>query len=200
MQTPRYSGKGFYAEKGSRFLGFLYPLKYTVDTKTALNTLDLRYKDATHICHASRFYDQEKGTIIELNSDAGEPAGTAGEPILRQLQKNDIINSALYVVRYFGGIKLGKGGLARAYSTCAAQTIIETALQPFILMDRFSLTMDIHHISKVRYIVNKTGGKVEKQINGKNVQLEVIIPKEKVLSFKDVARSITSGKIIFSDE
>ncbi len=200
MQTPKLTGNSTYSEKGSKFLGFLYPVQDEEEINHALDELTGRYRDATHICYAYRYHDQLSSSIIERKVDGGEPSGTAGEPILRQLLKEDIVNGVLFVVRYYGGTKLGKGGLARAYSECADRTIQASTLQPFIFMSGLSCEIDPYHVSLIRHLIDKMGGKVEKQLSDECIQLEVKIPVDGLKKFKDMARSATSGKIRFSDE
>lgn len=200
MQTPKLPGESSYREKGSNFLGFLYHVQNKVEINHALDKLTELYKDATHICYAYRYHDQLSSSIIERKFDAGEPSGTAGEPILNNLQKNDIVNGVLFVVRYFGGTKLGKGGLARAYSKCADKTIQASTLQTFIFMSGLSCEIDPSHVSLIRHLIDKMGGKVDKQLSDERIQLEVQVPTKQLEDFKDTVRSATSGKIRFSDE
>ena len=200
MQTPKLPGESSFSEKGSKFLGFLFPIQECSKADSALDNLSKRYKDSTHICYAYRYHDQHNTSIIELKADAGEPSGTAGEPILRQLQRHDIVDGALFVVRYFGGTKLGKGGLARAYSECAAQTIQASELQPFIFLNELSCEIDPAHVSLIRHLIDKAGGEVVNQLSAKRVRLEIKIPTNQLTEFKDGARSMTSGEIRFSDE
>ena len=106
-------------EKKSKFLGYLLLCQSEDEIKEALAYLKDEHKKATHICWAARL---EK-PFFEKAVDDGEPSGTAGRPILNVLQKKDIKNGAIFVVRYFGGIKLGAGGLVRAYSKVAGELV-----------------------------------------------------------------------------
>ena len=106
-------------EKKSRFLGYFFEVYCEKDVAEAIDMLKKQHKKATHICWAARMTTP----FYERAVDDGEPSGTAGRPILGVLQKQDRNNVLVAVVRYFGGIKLGAGGLVRAYSKCAADLL-----------------------------------------------------------------------------
>ncbi len=109
-------------EKKSRFLSFLFPYEIF---EQELEKLRLAHPKANHHVTAFRFFDADK-RLHEGASDDGEPKGCAGVPNLKVLQGNELVNVGLVTVRYFGGIKLGTGGMARAYSE-AAKAVVETA-------------------------------------------------------------------------
>ncbi len=101
----------------SRFIAYINELNSLDDVKSIINDLKKEHKKATHICYAY-VYDRE--CVSEKCSDDGEPNGTAGYPILNVIKKRGLKNTMVAVVRYFGGIKLGAGGLTRAYTKSAA--------------------------------------------------------------------------------
>lgn len=107
--------------KKSKFIGIYYQVESAEDISTILQNLKKEYKKATHICYAYRL----TSPFAEKAFDDGEPSGTAGKPILNVLQKQDKQNCLLVVVRFFGGVKLGAGGLVRAYSKTASETVKE---------------------------------------------------------------------------
>lgn len=115
--------------KRSTFTALLTPLNATEDVSTFLKSLKKANPRARHICWAYRF--QQNGIIAESGSDAGEPSGTAGLPILNALRSGDIVQSALFVIRIFGGIKLGKRGLIDAYGESAIKTILAGDIIPW---------------------------------------------------------------------
>ena len=100
----------------SRFIGILHELTSEQDIADALNQAKLEHKKATHICYA---YVYSVDKVLEKCCDDGEPKGTAGAPIMNVIKKRGAHNTLIIVVRYFGGIKLGAGGLVRAYSKTA---------------------------------------------------------------------------------
>ena len=103
--------------KKSKFLGFLYEISNLEEIKEILNNLKKEHKKATHICYAY------KVGVNAKYSDDGEPNGTAGKPIYNIIEKKNLNNILIVVIRYFGGIKLGAGGLFRAYSNCASELL-----------------------------------------------------------------------------
>ncbi|MCB9802834.1 YigZ family protein [Candidatus Nomurabacteria bacterium] len=114
--------------KKSKFLGFCFVIKSEEEFKEKIAFLKKEYKDARHFVWAYRF--QESGVLREKYTDDKEPSGSAGKPLLFLLQKKEAIDCAIVVVRYFGGVKLGVGGLMRAY-TESAQAVLVDNLQKF---------------------------------------------------------------------
>lgn len=108
-----------FVEKKSRFLGILLACEREEEVKKFIEELKKTHKKATHICWACRMTTP----FCERAVDDGEPSGTAGRPILSVMQKRNLQNSAIIIVRYFGGIKLGGGGLVRAYSNVAGMLL-----------------------------------------------------------------------------
>lgn len=106
---------------GSKFLAWLAPASSEEEATAVLESRRRRYPDATHHCWAHRV--GRPGELIERSADAGEPSGTAGRPILDSLRHGQLENVACIVTRYFGGTKLGTGGLARAYADAADEAI-----------------------------------------------------------------------------
>lgn len=104
-------------EKKSKFYGYLFECKVEDDVKEILQELKKQHSKSTHICWAARM----STPFYERASDDGEPSGTAGRPILSVLQKRGLNNICAVVVRYFGGVKLGAGGLVRIYSKVAGE-------------------------------------------------------------------------------
>lgn len=131
--------------KKSKFLSYIYPVSNTEEVDFYLSALKKEHKDATHVCYA--YVISSPNT--EKCSDDGEPDGTAGKPMLDIIKKNNLSDVMLVVVRYFGGIKLGAGGLVRAYSG-AGSDVIKTC-QFGIYRDMFSyrITCDIPFAKKL---------------------------------------------------
>ena len=112
-------------EKGSKFIGFLYPIFTDLELKEALQKIKNLHPKATHHCYAYRM--GLNGENYRINDD-GEPSGSAGLPIYNQLLANNITNVLLIIVRYFGGTKLGVSGLVKAYKESAKATIEEAKI------------------------------------------------------------------------
>jgi uncharacterized YigZ family protein len=122
-KTIACAAEGFYKEKGSKFLGFAFPVSDEEEIKNILNDLRKKHHDARHHCYAFRL--GADGKHYRANDDQ-EPSGTAGKPIHGQLLSFEVTKVLLVVVRYFGGTKLGASGLIQAYKT-AAQDALEHA-------------------------------------------------------------------------
>lgn len=131
----------------SRFITLIYKINNEDDVKKYLNDVKNKYKDATHYCY---------GYIIDSNyrfSDDGEPGGTAGAPIFNVINENNLNNVLCIVVRYFGGIKLGAGGLVRAYSNCVSKTLIEAIKMKIIDGYQIELNIEYENIDRIDYLL-----------------------------------------------
>ena len=129
---------GEYKEKGSSFHAVSEPASSADHVKSILLTLKEQFPDASHICYAYRI---KKGkSLDEFASDAGEPNGSAGIPILNVLKRNQIVNAVIFVIRYFGGTKLGVPGLIHAYGTAAEDAIKDTESRPWLEKKRLLVT------------------------------------------------------------
>ena len=119
-QTLSYSSESIYKEKGSKFIGIAFPCFSIEDFKKKIVEIKTNYHDARHFCFAYRL--KPDGTLSRFNDD-GEPNNSAGKPILGQIDHFNITNSGIVVVRYFGGTKLGVGGLIKAYREAAREAV-----------------------------------------------------------------------------
>ena len=126
---PTNTSEGLYKEKGSKFIAYAFPVFSEEDVKKRLDEIRKKEYSARHHCYAYTLYPDKSAWRA---NDDGEPANTAGKPILGQIQSKDLTNILIVVVRYFGGVKLGIGGLITAYRKTAAH-----ALQDLIIEKRF---------------------------------------------------------------
>ncbi len=124
-------------ERGSKFLGYLFPCANEEVFSDELNALKSKFPDANHHCYAYRI---NPNRITEFSSDDGEPSGTAGLPILNQLKSFNLINAGIVVVRYFGGTKLGKPGLIQAYGDTAKDCLNTASLMKIIPVQLFQFS------------------------------------------------------------
>ncbi|MBE7075223.1 MAG: YigZ family protein [Clostridiales bacterium] len=109
-------------EKKSKFYGYSYNVTSAKQVEAILLDLKKEHKKSTHICYA---YNIKSDVVLAKACDDGEPSGTAGRPIFNVIDKKNISNILVVVVRYFGGVKLGAGGLVRAYTKCASMAVEE---------------------------------------------------------------------------
>ena len=114
------TAEGIYTEKRSKFIAIALPVRSLDEVKTHLEVYQKKYYDARHVCYAYMLGPERKDFRA---NDNGEPSGTAGKPILGQINSNELTNILIIVVRYFGGIKLGTSGLIVAYKAAAAEAI-----------------------------------------------------------------------------
>lgn len=119
-RTIKEKAEGTYSEKRSKFLAFAIPVSTVDEVKTLIAEYQKKYYDARHVCYAYMLGAERKEFRA---NDNGEPSGTAGKPILGQINSNELTNILIIVVRYFGGIKLGTSGLIVAYRLAAAEAI-----------------------------------------------------------------------------
>ncbi len=124
-----------YEVKKSVFTSYLLPFS---DFKYSLKNLQIEHTKANHIVWAYRYLN-EFDQIVENSSDDGEPKGCAGNPTLSHLRGENLINTALITVRYFGGIKLGTGGMVRAYSSAAKEVINISKLEKYIKKSKYTI-------------------------------------------------------------
>ena len=125
FKTIQATTKSIYTEKRSKFIAYAVPVRTIEEVKTELEKYRKEYYDARHICWAYMLGSDR--TDFRSNDDGG-PSGTAGKPILGQINSNELIDILILVVRYFGGIKLGTSGLIVAYREAAAQAIEESII------------------------------------------------------------------------
>lgn len=128
----------------SRFICTLKKVDSEEEAQEFIKAMKKQYWDATHNCSA---YIVD--ALAQRSSDDGEPSGTAGIPMLEVLKKNELVGTAAVVTRYFGGIKLGAGGLVRAYSGSVAGAIKECGLAERVLMTNYSFSYDIGRVGSV---------------------------------------------------
>ena len=136
--------------KNSKFIGVIIPIESINDVKDNLNKIKDEYKNATHYCYAFKLIN-DKGF-----SDDREPNKTAGIPILNVIEGNDLVNVLVVVIRYFGGIKLGPGGLIRAYSNTTKEVINKSTIVDLINGFYLSITFPYSLEKEINYILRNS--------------------------------------------
>jgi uncharacterized YigZ family protein len=163
--------------KKSRFISAIFPCSSDQSVLHHLKTLHAEHPHANHIAFAYRIKTNE-GIVYRFH-DAGEPTGTAGKPIFQYIEGKNIINALIVVIRYFGGVKLGAGGLTRAYGQMAKQVIDASALQPYIEMTTLRFTLDYERFQSFEYALKKLNGQIIDQTFAGQIDLTVTLPAEK---------------------
>ena len=126
FKTINTSTEGIYKEKGSKFLSFAIPVRHADEVKEIVKEYRKRYFDARHVCYAYMLGHEHKE--FRANDD-GEPSGTAGRPILGQINSRELTDILVIVVRYFGGVLLGTGGLVVAYKEATADALMNDVMR-----------------------------------------------------------------------
>lgn len=137
-KTIKNRSEGIYKDRSSKFIGIVQPIDNIEDVKNRLQEIKKEYYDATHHCYA---YILGINKEIQFDSDAGEPTGSAGKPILNTLLSYDITNTLAVVIRYFGGTKLGIPGLINAYKTATELAIENNEIIKKYVMDKIQLSI-----------------------------------------------------------
>jgi uncharacterized YigZ family protein len=163
--------------KKSRFISAIFPCSSEQAVWQQLKTLQAEHPHANHIAFAYRIKTNE-GIIYRFH-DAGEPTGTAGKPIFQHIEGKNLVNVLIVVIRYFGGVKLGAGGLTRAYGQMAKQVIDTATLQPYIEMTTLHFTLDYERFQSFDYALKKVNGQIIEQVFAGQIHLTVTLPVEK---------------------
>ncbi len=185
METYKTITRGAEAEfkdRGSRFLAIAFPLASAEDFKTKLAEIRKEHPKANHHCFAYRMgTDGNKFRV----SDDGEPSGSAGRPILGQLDSQGITDAAIVVVRYFGGTLLGVPGLINAYKTAAALALQVSVVEEKAVMKFLRITCNYTDINDVMRIVKLCNGQLISNDQGLFCTLRVAVPKNRLAASLD---------------
>ena len=170
--------------KKSQFLGFGIAIDSREQLMFHVEQLRNQYPDARHVCYGYIIGDPHNTTSAGFDDD-GEPSGTAGRPILNVLQHKGIGNCVVIVVRYFGGIKLGAGGLTRAYSSSAQAVVDNMNLHAFVPLSVILIETDFANESFVRHTLDGFKATILKVDYGKNVVLTVELAQKSVQALSE---------------
>lgn len=181
LRTPSISESEI---KKSRFIGVAMHCDSEQSALKQLRQLAAQHSSANHLAFAWRIRSAE-GIITERFFDAGEPSGTAGRPILSPLQGEDLINTVVAVIRYFGGVKLGTGGLTRAYGNAAKQAIDAAGKLPWIEMAQFSLKIDYSQLQMLEYQLKQIKGRIIDQQFTDMVSVVIELPAEHLVAIRE---------------
>jgi uncharacterized YigZ family protein len=178
--------------KGSRFIVNIYPIKKMDESKEVLDVIQKKYPGARHHCYALRTSNGEA-----RSSDAGEPRGSGGAPILRRIESRDAVDLIVVVTRYFGGTKLGIGGLVRAYGGAAAKALEEAEFVEIVERVAISFAYAYSDSGPVQGVVkNIPDASIE---YGERITATILLPVGDVDSFKKELSERTSGRVEWID-
>lgn len=172
--------------KKSRFIALAYPCTSREQAQAYLAQAKADYPDARHHCWAYVVGDPNNAAGMAANDD-GEPSGTAGKPILSVLQHKNIGDLMLIVVRYFGGIKLGAGGLMRAYGQAADGVVQALQLRKPVAMQEWLVRCDFAQEQYLRYWLEQQGGQLLSIDYNEQVQAKILLPQTVTLPDEQLA-------------
>ncbi len=152
--------EGQYTEKRSKFLAFAFPVGGVEEVKELVEAHQKRYYDARHVCYAYML-GFDRATF--RGNDNGEPSGTAGKPILGQINSNCLTDVLIIVVRYFGGVKLGTSGLIQAYKAAAAEAIAAATVVERTVDEQIDIAFEYALMNQVMRIVKEEGPAIVSQ-------------------------------------
>jgi len=151
-KTISTASEALYKEKGSKFLAFAYPVENEEEVKEKQESLRKQYYDARHHCYA---YVYGLNAEHFRTNDDGEPNHSAGDPILGQIKSRELTNTLIVVIRYFGGTKLGVGGLITAYKTAASDALDQNIIVEKPITKSFKLVFPYEEMSDVQRLVKE---------------------------------------------
>lgn len=190
-QTIRQRAEAEFTERRSRFIGTIAPVQSEAEAIAFLEEMRTRYRDATHNCYA---YCLRQGNLQRF-SDDGEPSGTAGRPILEVLHHSGLTDVCVVVTRYFGGVLLGTGGLARAY-TEGCKIAVEAAevlrMHPAVAV---SLTVDYAFYGKLQNLLPAYGAVVTDTAFAESITQQFMLKAERLPALQKALEEASGGSI-----
>jgi uncharacterized YigZ family protein len=193
-RTARFETK----VKGSRFIGYAAPAVSGEIAAKLVESMQRQFHDARHHCFAFRV-GLGRNALYRI-SDGGEPSGTAGRPILEAIDRRNLTDTVCVVTRYFGGTKLGTGGLARAYGECAAGTLDNGEITEHHISVTVRILFGCELTGRVMTLIQKTGCRIEKGDFQAQTRIHLRIRKSVEERFIQDLINVTSGKIQFLSE
>ncbi|MGC9529496.1 MAG: YigZ family protein [Candidatus Bipolaricaulaceae bacterium] len=178
MRTLASPGEAKLVRKRSRFFACALPVETEADADAAVAELRRRFHDARHLVYAYRVLDA--GTVRARADDAGEPAGSAGRPLLQLLTGSELTNVVVAVARYFGGVKLGVGGLARAYRDAARAAVDAAGTVDMVPQAVVRVYLPHEHAGMALAAAARLRGQVVGQGYAGDMVLEISLPRDKL--------------------
>ncbi len=178
--------------KHSLFIGYARPADHEEEAKAFIKKIKELHKDANH--NVSAYYIKEKNSFVLKYDDDGEPAGSSGKPVFKILESKEILNAVVVVTRYFGGIKLGFGGLSRAYRDTALSAVEEAEVIEVFEQVRLKLRLGYAESQKVKNIIEKYGT-IQKETYSDTVEFTIFVRKDLEDEFIKKVKDQTKNKV-----
>lgn len=173
-KTLEHRSEGVFRDKGSKFIGYAYPIREETEIKPILTSLKAEHSKARHFCWAMRLTPNR--SVFRINDD-GEPSGTAGRPILNTLLSADLTNVLIVVVRYFGGTLLGVPGLINAYKSSSVEAIKANNIITKTVNDIYELSFEYVLMNEVMRVIKDEHLTVLKQTFDSSCSVQIEIRK-----------------------
>ena len=177
----------------SEFLGIAFPCSSDEDFFAELQQIEKRHFDATHHCWAFRLF--AGGNTRQRSSDAGEPSGTAGRPILSAIEGANLFDAGVVVVRWFGGVKLGTGGLSRSYRDAAAETLRIVHVEERLLYAAYDVEVPFDSVSVVYRLLDPPNIVLRNESFGEKNIFTIDVRRSRVELFE---RTLTERRLAFT--
>ena len=181
-------GEGFYSEKRSKFLAFAHHIESVDEAKKIVDGYRKKYYDARHVCYAYMLGAER--TEFRANDD-GEPSSTAGKPILGQINSNELTDILVVVVRYYGGVNLGTGGLIVAYRTAAAEAIVAAEVEMRQVEERITYDFTYPMMNDVMRIVKEMNPTIVSQTFDNTCSITLSIRKSEAEQLRSRLRKLS---------
>ena len=184
--------EGWYKEKMSKFIAFAIPVATVEEAKEQIEKYQKQYYDARHVCWAYMIGHERK----EFRSnDNGEPSGTAGKPILGQINSNELTNILIVVIRYFGGVKLGTSGLIVAYREAAAEAISNSNIIECLVEDDITVAFEYPFMNDIMRIVKEMEPAIVYQLFNMNCEMTLRIRRSEMPNLRGRLEKVESAFI-----
>ncbi len=177
----------------SRFIGVATPVADEQEARQLIAEVTKRYHDSRHVCHGWRLGLPPE--VSENRNDDGEPSGTAGEPILAEVRKRGLTRVMVVVVRYFGGIKLGTGGLARAYGQTAGLALDAATIRTVLLGREFKVSFPYPMQKTIGHLLERHDGQVTEEDYGAEVSWTIWLPHSRWAAYQAALTEATAGTV-----
>ncbi|PKR77973.1 YigZ family protein [Halalkalibacillus sediminis] len=195
--TVKQEGSHEITIQKSRFIGYVKRTETQEEAQAFIVSIKKKHKDANHNCSAYMIGEQN---LTQKAHDDGEPSGTAGVPMLEVLKRMDLKDTTVVVTRYFGGVKLGAGGLIRAYSNATSEAIKHTGVVERSLMQEVIITVDYGLIGKVENELRNSEYILDDIRYEENVAFHMYVPISKQEAFTTWITDITSGQAVINTD
>ena len=185
--------EGIYTEKRSKFIAIAIPVRTLEEVKSHLETYQKKYYDARHVCYA---YMLGHERLNFRANDNGEPSGTAGKPILGQINSNELTDILIIVVRYFGGIKLGTSGLIVAYKAAAAYAIANATIIEKTVDDDISVVFEYPFMNDIMRIVKEEEPEILEQSYDMDCVIRLRIRRSMMPKLRSRLEKVETARIL----